>query len=58
MYLMIKCDSLESLTTYLVMWFRSQFVQLNMSANLLLNREETAMVLLFNTIFCNKIQRQ
>ena len=56
-YLMIKDDSLESLTTYPVMWFRSQFVQTCLPISCLPGRK-LQWNKHFNIIICNTIKKQ
>ena len=56
-YLVIKDDSLESLTTYPVMWFRSQFVQTCLPISCLPGRK-LQWNKHFNIIICNTIKKQ
>ena len=56
-YLMIKDDSLESLTAYPVMWFSSQFVQTCLPISCLTGRK-LQWNKLFNIIICNTIKKQ
>ena len=56
-YLMIKDDSLESLTAYLVMWFSSQFVQTCLPISCLTGRK-LQWNKRFNIIICNTVKKQ